>query len=117
LLFAILASTLSVVSFPLLLDREANVETTVKTSVTAAIKNCGIFSGSLRAHFAAALGWFTVLMTQSQVLQKCVMKLRGNIRGAFVLDPDGNRPRARKVGLGVKRAGEIDEASRCHVKE
>ena len=41
----------------------------------------------------------------------------GNIRGAFVLDPDGNRPRARKVALGVKRAGEIDEASRCHVKE
>jgi hypothetical protein len=41
--------------------------------------------------------------------------LIGNIRGVFVLDPDGNRPRARKVALGVKQTGEIDEASRCHV--
>jgi hypothetical protein len=35
--------------------------------------------------------------------------------GAFVLDPDGHRPRASKVALGVKQAGEIGEASRCHV--
>jgi hypothetical protein len=39
----------------------------------------------------------------------------GNIRGAFVLDPDGNRPRARKIALGVTQGGEIDEASRCHM--
>jgi len=59
LLFAILVFTLSVVSFPLLLDREVNVETAVKTSVTAVIKNpkvmglwgltvaCGLVIGTL----------------------------------------------------------------------
>ena len=117
LLFAILAFTLSVVSFPLLLDREANVETTVKTSVTAAIKNSkvrnllGITSCPLRGSVRMVHNFDDTITSTSEMCDE----LRGNIRGAFVLDPDGNRPRARQVALGVKQAGEIDEASRCHV--
>ena len=59
LLFAILAFTLSVVSFPLLLEREVSFETAIKTSVTAVLKNpkvmgvwglivaCGLVIGTL----------------------------------------------------------------------
>lgn len=59
LLFAVLVFTLSVVSFPLLLDREVSFKTAVKTSVTAVLKNpkvmgvwgltvaCGLVIGTL----------------------------------------------------------------------
>ena len=40
-LFALLVLTTSVVSFPLLLDREAGIDTTIRTSVRAIVANPG----------------------------------------------------------------------------